>query len=135
MSKETFPIGNVIQMPFAERMKQQYMEYAKYVINDRAVPDIRDGLKPVHRRILYGMYELKLFPSNKYKKSAKTVGYVLGSYHPHGDSSVYDAMINLSQGFSLRYPLVDGRGNFGSLDRDPAAASRYTEAKMSRVAE
>lgn len=84
MNKETFPIGNVIQIPFAERMKQQYMEYAKYVINDRAVPDIRDGLKPVHRRILYGMNELKLFSSSKYKKSAKTVGYVLGAYHPHG---------------------------------------------------
>ena len=85
MSKETFPIGNVIQVPFAERMKQQYMEYAKYVINDRAVPDIRDGLKPVHRRILYGMNELKLFSSSKYKKSAKTVGYVLGAYHLTGD--------------------------------------------------
>ncbi len=89
MNKETFPIGNVIQVPFAERMKQQYMEYAKYVINDRAVPDIRDGLKPVHRRILYGMNELKLFSSSKYKKSAKTVGYVLGAYHPHGLCNIH----------------------------------------------
>lgn len=125
MSKETFPIGNVIQVPFAERMKQQYMEYAKYVINDRAVPDIRDGLKPVHRRILYGMNELKLSSSGKYKKSAKTVGIVISNFHAHGDASVYDAMVNLAQDFNMHYPLVDGRGNFGSLDRDPAAAMRY----------
>lgn len=135
MAKEVFPIGNVIQVPFAERMKQQYMEYAKYVINDRAVPDIRDGLKPVHRRILYGMNELKLTPTSKHKKSAKTVGFVLGAYHPHSDSSVYDAMVNLAQDFNMRYPLVDGRGNFGSLDRDPAASMRYSESRLSHAGE
>lgn len=97
MAKEIFPIGNVIQMPFAERMKQQYMEYAKYVINDRAVPDIRDGLKPVHRRILYGMNELKLTPTSKHKKSAKTVGFVLGAYHPHGRCSVHTLFQSINQ--------------------------------------
>jgi DNA gyrase subunit A len=104
------------------------------VIVSRALPDVRDGLKPVHRRILYAMNELGLVPGRGYKKSATVVGDVLGKYHPHGDSSVYDALVRMVQDFSLRYPLVDGQGNFGSVDGDPAAAYRYTEARMTRVA-
>jgi DNA gyrase subunit A len=104
------------------------------VIVSRALPDVRDGLKPVHRRILYTMYENGLDPSKPYRKCADTVGSVLGKYHPHGDASVYDAMVRLAQDFSLRYPLVDGHGNFGSVDGDPPAAYRYTESRMARMA-
>ncbi|GFR75195.1 DNA gyrase subunit A [Elysia marginata] len=115
-------------------MRKSFLEYAMSVIVARALPDARDGLKPVHRRILYGMHELGLTASVAHKKSARIVGDVLGKYHPHGDSSVYEAMVRLSQDFSMRYPMVDGHGNFGSIDGDGAAAMRYTEARMSKIA-
>ena len=117
-----------------EEMQQSFINYSMSVIVSRALPDVRDGLKPVHRRILYAMNELGLVPGRAYKKSATVVGDVLGKYHPHGDSSVYDALVRMVQDFSLRYPLVDGQGNFGSVDGDPAAAYRYTEARLTRVA-
>ena len=104
------------------------------VIVGRALPDARDGLKPVHRRVLYGMHEDGLQPNRPYKKSASTVGNVMGRYHPHGDQAIYDTLVRMAQPFSLRYPLVDGQGNFGSVDDDPAAAMRYTEARLSRIA-
>ncbi|MCD4701168.1 MAG: DNA gyrase subunit A [Candidatus Aegiribacteria sp.] len=116
-----------------EEMKRSYMDYSMSVIVSRALPDVRDGLKPVHRRILYSMYEQKLTYKRAYRKSATVVGDVLGKYHPHGDSAVYDAMVRMAQDFSLLHPLVDGQGNFGSIDGDPAAAYRYTEARMSRI--
>jgi len=116
-------------------MKKSYLDYAMSVIIGRALPDVRDGLKPVHRRILYGMYELGLTPTRAYRKCAKIVGEVLGKYHPHGDTPVYDALVRLAQDFNMRYPLVDGQGNFGSVDGDPPAAMRYTEARLSRIAE
>ena len=116
-------------------METSYLDYAMSVIIQRALPDVRDGMKPVHRRILYSMYDSGLRANAKYRKSAKVVGDVLGNYHPHGDSSVYDAMVRLAQDFSLRYPLIDGQGNFGSMDGDGAAAMRYTEAKMAKLGE
>ncbi len=125
---------HIVNVEINQEMQQAYMAYAMSVIVSRALPDVRDGLKPVHRRILYDMYESNLLYENDFRKSATTVGNVLGKYHPHGDSSVYDAMVRLAQGFSMRYPLVQGKGNFGSVDGDPAAAYRYTEAKMSRLA-
>lgn len=112
-------------------MKNSYIDYAMSVIVGRALPDVRDGMKPVHRRILYGMSQLGVTPDKPYKKSARIVGEVMGKYHPHGDSSIYDAMVRMAQDFSMRYPLVDGHGNFGSIDGDGAAAQRYTEARMS----
>ena len=115
-------------------MKKAYLNYAMSVIVARALPDIRDGLKPVHRRILYGMHELSLHHTSKYKKSATVVGEVMGKYHPHGDVPIYDAMVRLAQDFSMRYPLIDGQGNFGSIDGDPPAAMRYTEARMAAIA-
>lgn len=117
-----------------EEMKNSYIDYAMSVIVGRALPDVRDGLKPVHRRILYSMYENNMTPGKPYRKSARVVGDVLGKYHPHGDTAVYDSMVRMAQGFALRYPLVDGQGNFGSIDGDNAAAMRYTEARMSKVA-
>ena len=126
---------SVMPVSITDEMKKSFIEYSMSVITSRALPDVRDGLKPVHRRILYAMYRLGLTPGAKFTKSAKIVGDVLGKYHPHGDSSVYDAMVGLAQPFSSRYPLVLGQGNFGSLDGDGAAAYRYTEAKMSKVAE
>ena len=117
-----------------KEIETAFLDYSMSVIVSRALPDVRDGLKPVHRRILYTMHERGNDPSHPYRKSADTVGAVLGSYHPHGDASVYDAMVRLAQDFSLRYPLVDGQGNFGSVDGDPPAAYRYTEARMSRMA-
>ena len=123
----------LIQKDIHEEMKQSYIDYSMSVIAGRALPDARDGLKPVHRRILYGMHELGLTPDKPYKKSARLVGDVMGKYHPHGDSSIYDAMVRMAQDFSIRYPLVDGQGNFGSVDGDGAAAMRYTEAKMSHL--
>jgi DNA gyrase subunit A len=116
-------------------MKKSYLDYAMSVIIGRALPDVRDGLKPVHRRILYGMYELGLTSTRAYRKCAKIVGEVLGKYHPHGDTPVYDALVRLAQDFNMRYPLVDGQGNFGSVDGDPPAAMRYTEARLSKIAE
>ncbi|MFN2315847.1 MAG: DNA gyrase subunit A [Gemmatimonadales bacterium] len=123
----------IVLRPIEEEMKQSFINYSMSVIVSRALPDVRDGLKPVHRRILYAMNELGLVPGRAYKKSATVVGDVLGKYHPHGDSSVYDALVRMVQDFSLRYPLVDGQGNFGSVDGDPAAAYRYTEARMTRA--
>ena len=125
---------HVIPVNIVSEMRDSYLDYAMSVITSRALPDVRDGLKPVHRRILYSMYENGLTASAKFRKSASTVGDVLGKYHPHGDSSVYDAMVNMTQTFSLRYPLVFGQGNFGSIDGDAAAAMRYTESKMSKIA-
>ena len=127
--------GKIIARDIEEEMKTAYISYAMSVIVQRALPDVRDGLKPVHRRILYTMHEDGLTSDKPYRKSATTVGDVLGRYHPHGDSSVYDAMVRLAQDFSMRYTLVDGHGNFGSVDGDPAAAYRYTEARMSKIAE
>lgn len=126
---------NIIEQSITTEMRTSFIDYAMSVITDRALPDVRDGLKPVHRRILYAMRQTGLTPTAKFRKSATVVGEVLGSYHPHGDASVYDAMVKLAQDFSTRYPLVQGQGNFGSIDGDPAAAYRYTEAKMSRMAE
>ena len=127
--------GKIIERDIEDEMKTAYIDYAMSVIVSRALPDVRDGLKPVHRRILYTMYEDVLTSDKPYRKSATTVGDVLGRYHPHGDSSVYDAMVRMAQTFSLRYPLIDGHGNFGSIDGDGAAAYRYTEARMSKIAE
>lgn len=124
---------HVVGVDLNSEMKKSYIDYAMSVIVSRALPDVRDGMKPVHRRILYDMYDANLLYENEFRKSAATVGDVLGKYHPHGDSSVYDAMVRLAQDFSLRYPLVKGKGNFGSVDGDPAAAYRYTEAKMSKI--
>ncbi len=126
-------IGKVIPVDIEKEMKKSFLDYSMSVIVSRALPDVRDGLKPVHRRILYTMWEHNLFPDRPYHKCADTVGNVLGSYHPHGDSSVYDALVRMAQDFSLRYPMVDGHGNFGSIDGDPAAAYRYTEARMSKI--
>ena len=123
----------IVDVELNSQMKSSYIDYAMSVIVSRALPDVRDGLKPVHRRILYDMYEANLLYENDFRKSAATVGDVLGKYHPHGDSSVYDAMVRLAQDFSLRYPLVCGKGNFGSVDGDPPAAYRYTEAKMAKI--
>ncbi|MEM6645674.1 MAG: DNA gyrase subunit A [Bacteroidota bacterium] len=125
----------IIPINIEEEMKSSYIDYSMSVIVSRALPDVRDGLKPVHRRVLYGMSELGLSAGAAYKKSARIVGEVLGKYHPHGDSAVYDTMVRMAQDFSLRYPLVDGQGNFGSVDGDSAAAMRYTEARMTRLAE
>ena len=125
--------GKIIQVDIEEEMKKSYLDYSMSVIVGRALPDVRDGLKPVHRRILYAANEAGLTPDKKYRKSATIVGDVLGAYHPHGDQSVYDAMVRLAQDFSMRYPLIDGQGNFGSVDGDPPAAYRYTEARMSRM--
>ena len=127
--------GKIIERDIEEEMRTAYIDYAMSVIVQRALPDVRDGLKPVHRRILYTMYEDGLTVDKPYRKSATTVGDVLGRYHPHGDASVYDAMVRMAQTFSLRYPLVDGHGNFGSIDGDPPAAYRYTEARMSKISE
>src|SRR5579864_5135399 len=123
-----------ININIEDEMKSSYMDYAMSVIVGRALPDIRDGLKPVHRRILFGMSEMGLSPNRPTRKCAKIVGEVLGKYHPHGDVPVYDALVRMAQTFSLRYPLVDGQGNFGSVDGDPPAAMRYTEARLSRIA-
>ncbi|MGD0857433.1 MAG: DNA gyrase subunit A, partial [Dehalococcoidia bacterium] len=118
-----------------EEMRRSYLDYAMSVIVSRALPDVRDGLKPVHRRILFAMNDLGMRHNSSYKKSARIVGEVLGKYHPHGDSSVYYAMVRMAQDFSMRYPLVDGQGNFGSVDDDPPAAMRYTEARLARIAD
>ena len=134
IEKNVTPGTHLIVRDVKEEIEKAFLDYSMSVIVARALPDVRDGLKPVHRRILYTMYERGNDPSHPYRKSADTVGAVLGSYHPHGDSSVYDAMVRLAQDFSMRYPLVDGQGNFGSVDGDPPAAYRYTEARMSKMA-
>ena len=126
--------GKIIDVDLEEEVQKSFMAYSMSVIVQRALPDVRDGLKPVHRRILYAMYEDGITPDKPYKKCATTVGDVLGRYHPHGDASVYDALVRLAQDFSMRYMLVDGHGNFGSVDGDPPAAYRYTESRMSKLA-
>ena len=125
--------SRIIDVDLQNEMRKSFLDYSMSVIVSRALPDVRDGLKPVHRRILYTMNQIGLDPSKPYHKCADTVGQVLGSYHPHGDASVYDAMVRLAQDFSMRYMLVDGHGNFGSVDGDPPAAYRYTEARMSKI--
>ncbi|MBQ7689374.1 MAG: DNA gyrase subunit A [Clostridia bacterium] len=130
---EERPQGTLIQVDLNSKMRTSFLDYSMSVITQRALPDVRDGLKPVHRRILYTMYENGLAPDKEYRKCADTVGSVLGRYHPHGDASVYDAMVRLAQTFSMRYTLVDGHGNFGSIDGDPPAAYRYTESRMSKI--
>ena len=127
--------GKIIERDIENEMKTAYISYAMSVIVSRALPDVRDGLKPVHRRILYAMNEDGITSDKPYRKCANTVGSVLGRYHPHGDASVYDAMVRLAQDFSMRYTLIDGHGNFGSVDGDGAAAMRYTEARMSKISE
>ena len=126
--------GRRIPVNIEDEMRGSYLAYAMSVIIGRALPDVRDGLKPVHRRVLYAMYEQRNWYTGSYKKSARIVGDVIGKYHPHGDSAVYDTMVRMAQDFSLRYLLVDGQGNFGSVDGDPPAAMRYTEVRMTRLA-
>ena len=125
----------IIKINIEEEMKSSYIDYSMSVIVARALPDVRDGLKPVHRRILYGMLKSGNLSTKAYRKSAKTVGEVLGNYHPHGDSSVYGALVRLAQPWAMRYPLVDGQGNFGSIDGDSPAAMRYTEARLMKIGE
>ncbi|MGI9311097.1 MAG: DNA gyrase subunit A, partial [bacterium] len=127
-AKETIPAN------LEQEMRQSYLDYAMSVIVGRALPDVRDGLKPVHRRVLYAMSVLGNDSNKPYKKSARVVGDVIGKYHPHGDTAVYDAIVRMAQGFSMRYPLIDGQGNFGSVDGDSAAAMRYTEIRLARIA-
>jgi len=127
--------GTVIPTSITTEMEKSYLDYAMSVIVARALPDVRDGLKPVHRRILFGMKELGLTSKSGYKKSARIVGEVLGKYHPHGDQAVYQTLVRLAQDFAMRYPLVDGQGNFGSVDGDSAAAMRYTEARLAKIAD
>src|SRR6187431_3464382 len=128
------PFEAPVPVDIEEEMKRSYLDYAMSVIIGRALPDVRDGLKPVHRRVLYGMWEAGNLSNRAYKKSARIVGDVMGKYHPHGDSAIYDTLVRMAQEFSLRYPLVDGKGNFGSIDDDPAAAMRYTEARLDSLA-
>ncbi len=125
----------IIKINIEEEMKTAYIDYSMSVIVARALPDVRDGLKPVHRRVLFGMNELGVYSNRPYKKSARIVGEVLGKFHPHGDTSVYDAMVRMAQEWSMRYPLVEGQGNFGSVDGDSPAAMRYTEARLKKLAE
>ncbi|MDO9575182.1 MAG: DNA gyrase subunit A, partial [bacterium] len=128
------PMEKIIPVAIEDEMKRSYIDYAMSVIVSRAIPDVRDGLKPVHRRILYAMHELGLTPDKHFKKSATVVGETLGKFHPHGDLALYDAITRMVQDFSLRYPLIDGQGNFGSIDGDAAAAYRYTEIRLSKLA-
>ena len=129
------PIGKLLQAPLVDEVKQSYLEYAMSVIVARALPDVRDGLKPVHRRILYAMWNIGLRHNVKFRKSAHVVGEVMAKYHPHGDSAIYDSMVRMAQDFSMRHQLVDGQGNFGSMDGDAAAAMRYTETRLRAIAE
>src|ERR671927_863459 len=133
-SAEVISGGNVEPRALEEEMRTAYLDYAMSVIVGRALPDVRDGLKPVHRRVLHSMNENGLGPTRPYVKCARIVGDVMGKYHPHGDSAIYDTLVRLAQDFSLRHPLVDGQGNFGSVDDDPAAAMRYTEARLDGIA-
>ncbi len=123
----------VVTVNIEQELKQSYLDYAMSVIVGRALPDVRDGLKPVHRRVLYAMHEINNDWNKPYKKSARVVGDVIGKYHPHGETAIYDAIVRMAQTFSLRYPLVDGQGNFGSVDGDSPAAMRYTEVRMARL--
>ena len=126
---------DISQITIEEEMKRSYLDYAMSVIVSRALPDVRDGLKPVHRRILFSMHENGYDSTKPYRKSARIVGDVMGKYHPHGDQAIYDAMVRMAQDFSMRLQLIDGQGNFGSMDGDPAAAMRYTEARLAKAAE
>ena len=123
------------QIAIEDEMRSSYLDYAMSVIVGRALPDVRDGLKPVHRRILHGMNEMGLAANRPYRKSAKIVGEIMGNYHPHGDSAIYDTLVRMAQNFNMRYMLVDGQGNYGSMDGDAAAAMRYTEARLTKLAE
>src|SRR6056297_592951 len=142
MSSETPPTdpgdvraAQVTNARIEDEMEQSYIDYAMSVIAGRALPDVRDGLKPVHRRILYAMHEMGVSSGSSHRKSSSIVGETMGDYHPHGDSAIYDTLVRMAQDFSMRYPLVDGQGNFGSMDGDPPAAMRYTEARMAPIAE
>src|SRR3954467_7601942 len=126
--------ANKVPVNIEDEMKRSYMDYAMSVIIGRALPDARDGLKPAHRRVLYGMRTMGLASNRGYRKCAKIVGEVMGNFHPHGDASIYDTLVRLAQEFNMRYPLVDGQGNFGSIDNDPPAAMRYTEARLTAIA-
>ena len=131
--KKTLELTKLLDVEVEEELKKSFIAYAMAVNVSRAIPDVRDGLKPVHRRILYSMHELGLYSDKAFRKCARIVGDCLGKYHPHGDSSVYDALVRLAQDFSINFPLIEGHGNFGSVDGDPAAAMRYTEARLSRL--
>src|SRR5881296_25771 len=133
MAEATGP--QLVPVAIEDEMRQAYLDYSMSVIVGRALPDVRDGLKPVHRRILYAMFDQGMLHNKRYSKAAGTVGEVLKKYHPHGDASVYDALVRLAQEWNLRYPLIDGQGNFGSIDGDPAAAYRYTECRLEEIAE
>src|SRR5438874_7425287 len=133
-SMETLSGGSIEPRGLEEEMRSSYLDYAMSVIVGRALPDVRDGLKPVHRRVLFAMHESGLQPNRPYRKCANVVGGVMGNFHPHGDQAIYDTLVRLAQDFAQRYPLVDGQGNFGSIDNDPAAAMRYTEARLARLA-
>src|SRR5580698_5380151 len=126
--------ASLVPINIEDEMRRSYLDYSMSVIIGRALPDVRDGLKPVHRRVLYTMHEMGLQYNKKYTKCAKVVGQAMGVYHPHGDSAIYDTMVRLAQPFSMRYPLVDGQGNFGSVDGDPPAAMRYTECRLTKIA-
>src|SRR6266487_2008748 len=134
LTPDPLTAGRIEPRELDQEMRSSFLGYAMHVIVSRALPDVRDGLKPVHRRVLYGMHEAGMQPNRPYKKSARIVGDVMGSYHPHGDTAIYDTLVRMAQPFSLRYPLVDGQGNFGSLDGDPAAAMRYTECRLTKLA-
>src|ERR1044071_1865549 len=133
-STNVVPLAVVKPVPFGQALQERYLSYALSTIMARSLPDVRDGLKPVHRRLLYAMRQLRLDPNSAFKKSARVVGDVIGQYHPHGDVAVYDAVVRLAQGFAARYPLVEGQGNFGNIDGDNPAAMRYTEARLTNVA-
>ena len=126
---------NIDLTSFSKAISERYLSYALSTITSRSLPDVRDGLKPVHRRVLYAMMQLKLNHNLSFKKSARVVGDVMGKFHPHGDGAIYDSMVRMAQEFALRYPLVDGQGNFGNIDGDNAAAMRYTEARMTKLAD
>ena len=133
MDENNFNHGNIKTTNISSEMRTSFLDYSMSVIVARALPDVRDGMKPVHRRILYAMNDLGIVADKPHKKSARIVGEVIGKYHPHGDTAVYETMVRMAQDFSYRYPLVDGHGNFGSVDGDGAAAMRYTEARMSKI--
>src|SRR6187399_2333580 len=135
MSEQNIVNENIVGVTIRDEMKECYLDYAMSVIVGRALPDVRDGLKPVHRRVLFAMHSLNNVHNRPYLKSARVVGDVIGKYHPHGDSAVYGTMVRMAQDFSMRYPLIDGQGNFGSIDGDNAAAMRYTEVRMKKLTE
>src|SRR5579883_230889 len=134
-STNVVPLAVVKPVPFGQALQERYLSYALSTIMSRSLPDVRDGLKPVHRRLLYAMRQLRLDPNSAFKKSARVVGDVIGQYHPHGDTAIYDALVRLAQDFSVRYPLIEGQGNFGNIDGDNPAAMRYTEARLTSVAQ